>query len=205
MKPFYVRQREEEEEKKKKEQEIKDAAFDHGFVYINGDHVHLQDLQDHGHKHTRKPLKALPRQQPLSSGSLSSKPLSSSTYMVCTQAAGNGALVALPDFVEKLQRLETQVWNLQRLETQVSTLLQKIPDIDAMRDKIETMGHKLINFEQVLQFQHHQLQQVKGQMPPPTFQMLGPGELSGMSESNLRAYNRAYEEAKRNKYEFRPP
>ena len=66
------------------------SALEYGFVDMNGHYVHLRDLplqdpQDHGHQRTRKTLKPLPRQQSLSSGSLSSKPLSSSTYMVCTQ------------------------------------------------------------------------------------------------------------------------
>jgi hypothetical protein len=138
-----------EQEQEKKEQKIKDAAFEHGYAYING---HYVPLEDNGY--TKKTLKPLPRQQPPSSGSLSSKPLSSSTYMVCTQA-GNNALVPLPTFVEKLQLLETRV----------ATLEQKIRDIDTMRDEIKNMGYKLTQSQNILQFLHDQIQ------PRKVFQM----------------------------------
>jgi hypothetical protein len=106
---------EKEEDSNKQSEARRLSALEYGYVDMNGHYVHLQDLQDHqdhGHPHRRKPLKALPRKQTPSSGSLSSKQLSSSTYMVCTQA-GNSALVALPDFAARLDYLEKQVTRLQ--------------------------------------------------------------------------------------------
>jgi hypothetical protein len=96
---------EEANDANKQEQRQRDAALEHGYEYINGHYVPLQGS-------TRK-LKPLPR-----------VPLSSSTYMVCTQAALNtSGLGPLPNFVEKLQLLETQV----------GTLQQQIQDIDQRR------------------------------------------------------------------------
>ena len=88
-------------------------ALEHGYEIINGHYVpasaHLQRKQ-------RKKLKPLP-----------TEPLLSSKYMVCTQAALNpSGLGPLPNFVEKLQLLETQV----------GTLQQQIQILDKMYNRI---------------------------------------------------------------------
>jgi len=156
-------------------------ALEHGYEYINGHYVPLQDSRSassHGHQHMRKP-KPLPR-----------APLSSSTYMVCTQAALNTSVLApLPNFVEKLQLLETQV----------GTLQQQIQDIDAMRNEIKHMGYKLTSFEQILQFQHNQMQ------PRKTFQLRRGSDIQDDSSEGQRAYYAAKEHAKRNNHTLLPP
>ncbi len=158
-------------------------ALDHGYVDMNG---HYVPLQDHGHQHTRKPIKALPRES-----------LPSSTYMVCTQA-GNSALVPLPNFVARLEHLETQV----------STLQQKIMDIDAMRDAINKMGHQLTQFQNILQFQHDQIQprfQHDQIEPRKVFQMRRADDLQDDSSEGLNEYYKALAHSKRNNYTILPP
>ena len=104
----------EEEDPNKQLEEQRLEALNHGYDVVNG---HYVPLTDNGRKHTRKPLKPLPREplprEPLPrTQTLSREPLSreqtlsrelqsSSTYMVCTQAAGNSALVPLPTFVTR--------------------------------------------------------------------------------------------------------
>jgi hypothetical protein len=126
-----------EEEKAQEEHRKRDAAFERGYEYINGHLVPLQGSRSaSAHGGTRGKLKPLPR-EPLPREPLPREPLSSSTYMVCTQAALNtSGLRPLPNFVEKLQLLETQV----------GTLQQQIQDIDAMRNEIKHMGYKLTEY-----------------------------------------------------------
>jgi len=155
-------------------------ALEYGYEYKDRHYVPLQDSASasaHVHQRTHRTRKPM-------------KPLPSSTYMVCTQAALNTSVLApFPNFVEKLQLLETQV----------GTLQQQIQDIDAMRNGIKHMGYKLTSFEQVLQFQHNQMQ------PRKTFRMRRVGELKDEDSEGLRAYREALEHAKQNNYEILAP
>ena len=78
------------EAKEREETAREYAEWEHGYGHKNGHYVHLQDSASasaHDHRptqRTRKVMKPL-RREPLSS----LEPLSSSTYMVCTQAALN--------------------------------------------------------------------------------------------------------------------
>jgi hypothetical protein len=155
-------------------------ALEHGYYEdMKVHHVPVKDLASpSAHtQRTRKPM----------------KPLLSSTYMVCTQAAlntsGLAPLPPLPNFVEKLQHLETQV----------GTLQQQIQDIDTMRNDIKNMGYKLTQFENLLQLYYNQMQ------PRKTFRRRGAAELRNEDSEGLKEYHEALAHARQNNYEILEP